>query len=402
MRYDFDRIIDRRLGRSFKWSAFPDDVLPLFIADMDFESPPAVKDALRAVVDHGVFGYPTGLQHDGSLAAPALQELIVQRLAARYGWRIAPEAVVVGAGLVVGFNVACQLFRGQGAVLVQPPIYTPMLMAPGWADLARQDAPLMPQADGTYAIDFDRFATAITPETRLFLMCNPHNPVGRVFRRDELERLAELCLARDLIICADEIHSELIYRGQRHIPIASLSPEIERRTITLIAPTKTFNLPGLHCSIAIIPDEELRRRYIAARQGLVMWLNLMGLVAAEAAYRHGDEWLDQLLIYLEANRDFAVDFIRSEMPAIKIAKPQGTYLAWLDCRAAIAGNPFQFFLEQAKVALSDGATYGPGGEGFVRLNFGCPRATLAEALQRMKRALETPTAGRAEITGGAS
>lgn len=387
MRYDFDRIIDRRLGRSFKWSAFPDDVLPLFIADMDFESPPAVKDALRAVVDHGVFGYPAGLQHDGSLAAPALQELIVQRMATRYGWRIAPEAVVIGAGVVVGFTVACHMFRGQGAVLVQPPVYTPMLMAPGWAGLARQDAPLLQQADGTYAIDFDRFAATITPETRLFLMCNPHNPVGRVFRRDELERLAELCLARDLIICADEIHSELIYRSEHHFPIASLSPEIERRTITLIAPTKTFNLPGLHCSIAIIPDEELRRRYTAARQGLVMWLNLMGLVAAEAAYRHGDEWLDQLLIYLEANRDFAVDFIRSEMPAIKIAKPQGTYLAWLDCRAAIAGNPFQFFLEQAKVALSDGATYGPGGEGFVRLNFGCPRATLAEALQRMKRAL---------------
>jgi cystathionine beta-lyase len=222
----------------------------------------------------------------------------------------------------------------------------------------------------------------------MFLLCNPHNPVGRVYRHDELERLAEICLSHNVIICADEIHGDLIYRGQQHVPIAALDPEIAQHTITLTSPSKTFNLAGLQCSIAIIQNAELRRRYLEAKHGLVAWVNLMGLIAAQAAYREGQAWLDQLLIYLEANRDALHDFVRDELSGIHMAKPEGTYLAWLDCREAIDGNPYEFFLREARVALGDGASFGRGGGGFVRLNFGCPRATLMEALTRMKRALD--------------
>jgi cysteine-S-conjugate beta-lyase len=202
-----------------------------------------------------------------------------------------------------------------------------------------------------------------------------------------LERLAELCLARDVLICSDEIHGDLIYRGQRHLPIASLDPEIAQHTITFFAPSKTFNLPGLQASVLIIQNAVLRQRYQAARQMILPWVNVLGLTAMQAAYREGQEWLDQLLVYLEANRDFVYDFVANELPGLSMSKPEGTYLAWIDCRGAQLENPYEFFLNQAKVGLSSGSIFGSGGTGFVRLNFGCPRATLAEALQRMKKAL---------------
>jgi cysteine-S-conjugate beta-lyase len=282
----------------------------------------------------------------------------------------------------------CNMFRTHGgSIAVQPPVYPPILDAPQTASLTRHEALLAQQPDGTYAVDWDQFAAALHDDTRAFILCNPHNPVGRVFRRDELERMAELCLARDVLICSDEIHGDLIYRGQRHIPIASLDPEIARRTITFFAPSKTFNLPGLQASVLIIQDAELRQRYQAARQMILPWVNLMGLTAMQAAYREGQTWLDQLLVYLEANRDLVYDFVMNELPGLSMAKPEGTYLAWIDCRGAGLENPYEFFLNQAKVALSNGLSYGTGGQGFVRLNFGCPRVTLEEALQRMKNAL---------------
>jgi len=216
--------------------------------------------------------------------------------------------------------------------------------------------------------------------------------VGRVFRRDELERMAEICLHHGVLICSDEIHCDLLFSGQRHIPIASLDAEIARNTITLIAPSKTYNIAGLDCAIAIIPNESLRRKFRHASKGLVHGANLMGWVAAVAAYRDGQEWLDQLLAYLEANRDYLCNLVRKELPGVQMAKPEGTYLAWLDCRqAGIGADPCDFFLKQARVALNDGKTFGRGGEGFVRLNFGCPKSMLEEALVRMKKALETQT-----------
>ena len=244
------------------------------------------------------------------------------------------------------------------------------------------------EADGSYTIDFDAFESAITNRTRVFLLCSPHNPVGRVWRRDELEHMADICQHRNLVICSDEIHGDLIFSGYRHVPIASLAPEIAERTITLIAPSKTFNIAGLGCSVAIIPNQELRRQYGAAHAGLVPHVNLMGYIATLAAYRDGQTWLDELLQYLERNRDVLLDYVRTQLPGVRLGKPEGTYLAWLDCRdAGIPGKPCEFFLHNAQVALNDGATFGQGGEGFVRLNFGCPRSTLIEALDKMKAAL---------------
>jgi cystathionine beta-lyase len=385
--HNFDQLINRRGAESAKWRIYPEDVLPLWVADMDFMSPEPVRRALREAVDHGVFGYPRGLYGVGP-ELPEYADVICARLRDRYAWAVERADIVFLPGIVVGLNVLGNLFRPQGgSIVVQPPVYTPILTAPDTATLTRREAPLAQQADGTYAVDWPQFTAAFQDDTRAFILCNPHNPVGRVFDRAELERLAEVCLARDVVICSDEIHGDLLYRGQQHRPIASLDPEIAQHTITFMAPSKTFNVPGLQASFAVIQNADLRQRFQAARQSLVHSINLLGLIAMRAAYSEGQPWLDELLIYLEGNRDFVYDFVQHELPGLNMAKPEGTYLAWIDCRGAPLENPYQFFLEQAKVALSDGAIFGTPGQGFVRLNFGCPRATLAEALHRMKKAL---------------
>jgi len=213
--------------------------------------------------------------------------------------------------------------------------------------------------------------------------------VGRVFEKAELENLAEICLRHDVVICSDEIHCDFIFQGQQHVPLASLAPEAAAQTITLLAPSKTFNIPGLGCSVGIVQNPELRTRLKQASAGIMPHVNVLGFTAALAAYRDGQEWLDALLTYLEANRDYLLEYLGAHLPGIKCQRPEGTYLAWLDCRAAsIPGNPQQFFLEHARVALNDGTDFGAEGEGFVRLNFGCPRATLAEGLERMRAAVE--------------
>jgi len=381
MSYNFDQIIDRRKTESIKWRLYGDDVLPLWVADMDFRAPDPVVQALHKRVDHGIFGY--------SLPPDRLREVIVARLKRLYGWEVPAEALVFVPGVVTGFNMASHATVAPGdGVLVQTPVYYPILDAPANAGGIRQEMQLTHTADGHYEIDFDAFEAAMTDRTRLFILCNPHNPVGRVFRRDELAHMAEICLHHDVTICSDEIHAELLLDGHQHTPIALLSPEIADRTITLLAPSKTFNIAGIGFSVAVVTNPELRQRFEAARQGLVPHVDLMGYTAALAAYEHGDPWLNACLGYLEENCDFLMNFVATRLPGIKMARPEGTYLAWLDCRDAnISRNPQQFFLKQAKVALNDGAKFGRGGEGFVRLNFGCPRATLGEALERMARAL---------------
>jgi cystathionine beta-lyase len=247
------------------------------------------------------------------------------------------------------------------------------------------------EPNGSYSIDYDAFEAAITDRTRIFVLCSPHNPVGRVFRSDELERMADICLRHDVVICSDEIHCDLVFDGNQHLPIASLAPEIAARTITLMAPSKTYNIAGLQFSMAIVQDPELRARLKKAQAGLVAFpADVLSYAAALAAYRDGQPWLDEVLRYLQANRDYLQEYAGEQLPGIAMWKPEGTYLAWLDCQqAGIPGNPHQFFLDQARVAVNDGASFGRGGEGFVRLNFGCPRSTLVEALERMKRALGT-------------
>ena len=383
MAYDFDRVIERRSTASNKWRKYPADVLPLWVADMDFASPEPVVRALRERVEHGVFGY--------GFEEPEFAQVFVDRLQKRYGWTVSPEAVVMIAGVIPGFNVACRALTKPGdGLLMQVPVYPPILRSPGNHELTRDEVPLARDRDGRYAVDLDAFRGAIHARTRAFLLCNPHNPVGRVFTRDELTGMARICLERDLPIIADEIHCDLLYQGQRHIPMASLGPEIERRTITLMAPSKTFNLAGLKVSVAVIPDASLRERFMAARGDYVQTqVNVLGYAAAFAAYRDGDAWLGELMRYLEANRDYLGDYVRRHLPGVTMTPPEGTYLAWLDCRNAgtAAADPFTFFLERAKVAFNDGKLFGRGGQGFVRLNFGSPRSILTEGLERMRRAL---------------
>jgi cystathionine beta-lyase len=385
MDYNFDRTIDRRGTDSSKWCHFGDDVLPLWVADMDFLSPEPVIRALHQRVEHGIFGY--------GIEPPEFRAVLVERLQRLYGWQVAPEALVFLPGVVTAFNLASRTVTRVGdGLLVQTPIYYPILRVPRFAHLVMNAMELTCQPDGQYEIDFDLMEATITACTRLFILCNPHNPVGRVFRRDELERMAEICLSHNIIICSDEIHCDLVFEGHQHLPIASLSPEIADRTITLMAPSKTYNIAGLHCSVAIVPNAELRDRFCGGRADLVPAVDVLGFTAGLAAYRDGQPWLDAVLRYLQANREFVLDYVADQLPGIAMARPEGTYLAWLDCRGSgIPGNPHQFFLEQAKVAVNDGAAFGKGGQGFVRLNFGCPRSTLTEALERMRKALDTLT-----------
>jgi cystathionine beta-lyase len=383
MPYDFDRVPPRRHTDSLKWHRYG-NALPLWVADMDFPAPEPVLAALHERVAQGVFGY--GAPPD------KLTDVLCARMADLYRWTVTPEQIVYLPGLVCGLNIVCRAIGQPGdEVLVQTPVYPPFLSAPSNQERQLVTAELTAEyRDGRlyYTFDDDAFAAAIGPRTRLFILCHPHNPVGRVFTVDELTRLADCCERYDLTVCSDEIHCDLLLDGRRHTPLAALSPDIARRCITLMAPSKTFNIPGLGASFAIIQNPELRRRFKQALRGIVPDVNILGLTAALAAYQHGGDWLRELLPYLAANRDYVADFVTRHLPGVRVTVPEATYLAWLDCReAGISGNPHEFFLQQAGVALNDGATFGPGGEGFVRLNFACSRALLAEGLERMRAAI---------------
>ncbi len=375
--------VDRSTSDSVKWGAYAPDVLPLWVADIDFRSPPVVLRALHERVEHGIFGYGKDPRQ--------LAEVLAARLANLYAWRVSPGDIVFLPGVVPGLYLSCRAFTEPGEkVVVQTPVYPPILRAPLDTKRARAEVGFIRGDDGQYAIDWDAFGNAIDSNAELLILCNPQNPLGRVFSRDELERIAERCQRRDVVICSDEIHCDLVFSGYRHVPTASLAPEIAQRTITLMAPSKTFNLAGLDCSFAIIQNPDLRARFQKARRGMVPHVNVLGLTAALAAYQDGQSWLDEVLAYLTGNRDALLDYARKHLPGVRIAAPEGTYLAWLDCRhSPAAEKPYQFFLTQAKVALNDGALFGPGGEGHVRLNFGCRRDVLLEALGRMRKALES-------------
>ena len=376
--FDFDEIIDRRPTSSFKWDLYQGrDVLPLWVADMDFRSPPAIIDALKHRADHGVFGY--------THPPPQLIREVQAMLENRYSWSVDEQSIVWLPGVVTGLNVTCRAVgEGGDDVMTATPVYPPFLTAPGFSDRKLAAVPLLQNGD-RWEFDFDLLERSFTDRTRLLMLCNPHNPVGRIYSRRELEELVALCERHDVIICSDEIHCDLILDKEKpHIPTATLSPEVAQRTITLMAPSKTYNIPGLGCSFAIIPNQQIRQRFRQAKAGIVPHVNLMGFSATLAAYRFGQDWLTALLDYLRANRDLVLQEIE-QMPHISTTPVEATYLAWIDCRRIETEKPARFF-EQAGVGLSNGDDFGL--PGYVRLNFGCPRATLQQALQRMKTALE--------------
>lgn len=375
---------DRRGTESLKWGVYPSDVLPMWVADMDFEVPEPLIEALQNRISHKVFGYGVDLEE--------LVGVIVERMKALQNWDIDPESVLLLPGLVCGLNIACRVIGEDGdGVLVNTPVYPPFLTAPSNQRKILQSAPQTCRMENGclyYEMNLEGLEAAVEANTRLFILCNPHNPTGRAFSRQELLDLAEMCERNDLVICSDEIHSDLLMGDSRHLSIAAINPSIADRTMTFIAPSKTFNIPGLGCSAAIIPNREMRLRVKALFDGIVSHPNILGMYAALAAYTSCEEWLDALKVYLTRNRDFLVNYLHEYLPGIRTTRPEATYLAWLDCReAGIEGNPHRFFLEKSRVALNDGAMFGQGGEGFVRLNFGCSRENLAEALSRMRKAM---------------
>lgn len=381
----------RSIANLIKWQWYPEDVLPMWVADMDFPAPQPIRAAIQRVLDHGVLGYAS--------ASFSLFEQIAVRMRRLYDWKVAPESIVPISSVNVGYQVAASLVCQPGeGVLIQPPIFYRFVDFPATYHLTRQDAPLrLVQHGRTIAYEFDResFTRALNAgaKTAMFLLCHPHNPTGRIFSEEELEWMANVCVENDTLICSDDIHHELLLGEARYTPLAARVPHFAERTITLIGAGKSCNVSGLNCAFAIIPQPALRQRFARELERLGLEVNSLGLAAAQAAYSDEcDNWLAALRAYLTANRNFLVNFIANELPHLRTTVPEATYLAWLDCSACvqagdITGSPYDFFLQRAKVALTNGATYGPRGENFVRLNFACARSTLEEGLQRMRTAL---------------
>jgi cystathionine beta-lyase len=374
---EFDKVVERRGTDSSKWGKYKGvNVLPFWVADMDFRAPQFIRDALRRRLEHGIFGY--------SETPAELVHAVVERLDAQFDWVVNPDWLVWTPGVVTGMNLACRAVGTSGdSVMMNVPVYYPFLAVPANGGRNGIEVPLVLN-DSRWEIDLAAMGDAIDNRTRLFMFCNPQNPTGRIYHRAELVELARFCERHDLLICSDEIHCDLrLDNDRRHIPIATLSGDIAARTITLMAPTKSYNTPGLCCAFAVIPDAALRRRFIDARAGLVPSIGAFAYTAALAAYEDPSDWLDRLRAYLAANRD-ALENCVAQLPNISMTHVEGTYLGWIDVRGLRLDHPSRYF-EAHGLGLSDGAQF--HGPGFVRFNFGCPRATLEEGLRRFRHAV---------------
>jgi cystathionine beta-lyase len=384
----FDEIIDRLGTNSVKWDARErifgsGDVLPLWVADMDLPCPPEVVQAIEARAKHPIYGYPGD---NGALFEAA--KGWVNR---RFGAEVDTDWMVAIPGVVPGIQVAIEAFTKPGdKVIIQPPVYPPFFSTS--EELGRRivENPLK-RVDGKYVMDFDDLRKKIDQRTKLFVLCSPHNPIGQVWSREDLLQLGEICAEKGIMIIADEIHSDLVYEKGAHTPFYTLSEQLANQSVTFISGSKTFNLAGLFTSIAIIKNRKLRNEFrVTANKMGLNHINLFGIVASTAAYNHGDQWLDELLDYLHENAVMIRHFLSERIPEIKMTIPEATYLAWLDFRElGLYGQELRnFLIREAKVGLNDGFQFGKQGDGFCRMNFGCPRSVLKEALQRIEKAVQ--------------
>ncbi|MBP6909440.1 MAG: PatB family C-S lyase [Candidatus Saccharicenans sp.] len=386
-KYDFDHLLDRQNTCSLKWDFCQQilgvpGVIPMWVADMDFPAPPEVVEAVKKRAEHGAYGYP--------LVPDSFWTSIINWMKSRHRWEIKRDWLTRAPGVVPSLNICVQSYTAPGdKIIVQSPVYYPFFSAVENNGRRIVKNPLI-YRDNRWQMDLTDLKNKIDERTKLLILCSPHNPVGRVWERGELKALAEIILENDLVLISDEIHEEQVYRGHHHLPVASLSPEIADRTVTLTAASKAFNVAGLTTSIAIIPNRKLLNLFNIQLENLGLTTgNIFGLTALEAAYTQGGAWLDQLVEYLEGNLNFASDFFAGRLPLIKFLKPEGTYLALLDCRSLGLSQPElnDFFLKKARVYFDEGPIFGEELVGFERMNLACPRQLLSEALQRIEKAV---------------
>lgn len=382
MPHPFDSLTEKQLRtrECAKWNHYPEDILPLWVADMDFPIAEPICQALRAHISCHDFGYPP---HDG---IPGLNEAVQARLAGRFGWQVEQADIMQVSGIVPCFYLAALGLSAPGdEIIVQTPAYPPFAASVQETGRTVVENP-MREVDGRWELDLENLESCITPATRMILFCNPQNPTGRVFRREELEAFAEIVVRHNLWVVSDELHADLVLDGQ-HIPLASLNDEIAQRTITLYGPTKAFNIAGLRIGFLITTNARLLER-LKSQSGMLVPGNVLAQKAALAAYRSGDDWLDDTLDYLRGNQSALAAFVAEQLPGVSMTKGEGTYLAWLDFRKAVPAAELEsFLLEDARVALNLGSDYGEAGTGFVRLNFATSRAVVLEALTRIQGAL---------------
>ena len=387
-KYNFDEIIEREGTNCLKYDARKhffetDDLLPLWVADMDFKTPDFIADAIKKRAEHELFGY--------SFRPDSYYEAIINWMKRRHNWEIQKNRISFSPGVVAGLTIAIETFSKPGdGVIVQPPVYFPFFDCVKGTNRKMVENPLK-LVNGRYTFDFDNLSSKIDKNTKLLLLSNPQNPGGMVWTREELTQLATFCAENEIMVISDEIHSDLIYSKQKHIPIASISDEIAQNSMVLMAPSKTFNVAGLSSSVVVIPNRAKFVKYERALGvGHLGMGNIFGTVALEAAYTNGDNWLEQLLNYLWENYKTLESFFEMHLPKAKVMRPEATFLAWIDFSeyGMNSNELFKFTIEQAKVGLNSGAKFGKGGEDWLRLNFGCPHEVLLEALNRLKSAFD--------------